>query len=255
VFGLAIVQHGWQARRMTDSDHTVQPIVDGPGFRFYPPDSTGNNKIEILGYPTAAKLVRVPEEIGKRLADLLLHGSDLRTACAFLDEFDRLCPDEAEAAPTIVCRALWHAALNAMMKCFGSSNARQRLNPDDIFGGSGSQREAFDWLRHLRNKNVAHDDNDWMQANPLAVVEQPGSDPKVSEVICQIWRFETTGANNAANLRMVANKSLEWVNNEFEQEHQSVLSELRSRDYESLLALPELSASVPTNESIGRTRS
>lgn len=231
-----------------------QPIVDTPGIRVHPADSTGNNRIEFPGYPDAAKVVRVPEDLAKRLADLVLHQMDLEAACRFLDEFDRDSTSTSGPEPTIVATAIWHAALNSVMKCFGRSNARQKLNPDDIFGTSGPDRETFDWLQHLRNKNIAHDDNDWMQANPIAFVAQPGAEPKVTGVLCAVMQMVAMGAGNAANLRMVANRSLDWARNEYDQEHETVISELRSRDYQSLLALPEFGGAWPNNESIGRTR-
>ncbi|ULP45931.1 hypothetical protein [Mycolicibacter virginiensis] len=236
---------------MTNAD---QPIVELSGIRVHPADSTGNNLIEFQGVPETTKAVRVPEDLAKRLTDLALHRIDLSAAWEFLDELDRHRPATSDAPPTSTATAIWHSALNTAMKCFLSSNARQKLSPDSIFGGTGPERETFDWLRHLRNKNIAHDDNDWMQAHPIAFIAQLGCEPKVIDVRCAVLQMATTCDENTAKLRMVIDRSLVWINAEYDLEHHAVIGALQSRDHQSLLALPEFSGAWPNNESIGRTR-
>src|SRR5689334_17604460 len=81
-------------------------------------------RLHIEGYPTARKLVKVPETLGKRIADLRLHQSDLEFCEQAMQEFGRL----RNIAP-FVSRATWIAILVKYFSCFGANHASAPLAP------------------------------------------------------------------------------------------------------------------------------
>src|ERR1700676_4720361 len=108
-----------------------------------PAGPDGDNNIEINIHPDAAKIVRVPENLAKRVAHLVLHQQDLTWAGEFLAEFESR-GGAVEGTPTSIAgMALWHAALNSTMKCFGHSNARQKLDATAVFGDGTEDRKSF----------------------------------------------------------------------------------------------------------------
>jgi hypothetical protein len=127
--------------------------------------------------PHAAKGVGIPDDVdgAARLADLALHRIDLGRAWRFLDEIKRQGGVQAGKAMSLVCMALWQAALVSAMKCFQHSNARsEKLRGRVVFEGDTDLRSFFNELMRLRNKHVVHHENDWMQAYLVAIVTVPG---------------------------------------------------------------------------------
>jgi hypothetical protein len=203
-------------------------------------------------FPDAAKLIAVPDLAqDKRLAHLCLHQTDLAFALQCLDE---LATTEPAEPPDVVRRALWNAALVAAYKCFGGSRARTRLDPSLIFD-AGDQRDTFDYFKHLRDKHIAHDDNDLAQAIVGAVLEFPDVEPKVPEVLCTVVLFLTVGEQNMGALRCVVDKALAWVINEIDVVSDEIRGAMNEQTYEELDGLPGVKVNLPTNGTIGVTRS
>lgn len=201
--------------------------------------------------PEVAKLVQLPADIGKRMAHLQLHMADLRHASECLDEHQRLCG--GTAMMSVVCRALFHTALNTTMKCFGHSNARQSLIPKEIFSDE-QERKAFDFLQKLRHKHISHDDNDWAQAIPYAAVTTPGHDLKIAALHCKLLHSGTNYPANIAQLRQVINTTMTWVSREIHSEADTIQPILESWTYEELLALPDVRLTPPSDASVSKTR-
>lgn len=221
----------------------------------HPPDEPGGgNRIEIGTFPDAAKIVRLPDNLGKRLAHLELHRQDLIWANQFLDECERQQGGQDNVEATIAGVAAWHAAVNTAMKCFGPSNARVRLDPAQIFGDETDDRAEFNFIKSLRDKNISHDDNDWSNAEPMAFLNHPDREPKILGVDCMTYGMASYGPGNVDRLRMVIARTFDWVAAEFDNEIATAKAELESWDYESLAALPEPGGSWPTGESVHRNR-
>ncbi|WP_099039731.1 hypothetical protein [Mycobacterium neglectum] len=142
------------------------------------------------------KIVQVPDDLGKELAHLNLHLTDLGFAVECLDELDGL---GYSAEGGITRQALWHSALVAAFKCFGNSKARSRLVTETIYTDA-KQLEACEYWLNLRNKNIVHDDNDWTQSHVMAVVREYEYEPQIDNIYV-ITRTGWTHAQNANNGR------------------------------------------------------
>ncbi len=189
-------------------------------------ETTKRIGIDLRHHPNPEKAVAIPEPLAGPLVNLALHRTDLRRAREFLDEFENqggVQPEEAQVYSgfrmSTACRALWLAALASTMKCFQHSESRtEKLDLDTIFGADATQpvRATFDLLKKLRNKHVLYDENDWMQATPLAIVGAQGYQPVVSDIDCMV--IEGTDTAHIGQLGMVVNAALTWVNQEMDKQ-------------------------------------
>jgi hypothetical protein len=221
------------------------------GVRSYSVQVTADGNLYSPDFPNASKFVEVPVALGKRFAHLGLHQTDLLFAIECLDELDRtLQPGE----PTIAQRGLWHAALIATYKCFQASAARFKLVREDICE-EGPVRVSFDYFKHLRNKHVAHDQNDMAQAHVMAVLERPGTEPKVSEALCLNVLGSTVSQQNSASLRGVVQAALAWVEERLDVAAEEIVNKMNGWSYEELDSMPPIQGKQPTLESIAVTRS
>jgi hypothetical protein len=206
----------------------------------------------------AAKIVQVPEPLAKGIAHLVLHQHDLNAASRFLTEFENLGDAAYEGTQTtVIGTAIWHTALNATMKCFSRSNARVKLNPTTIFGDlsdTNEVRSAFDSLKSLRDKNIAHDDNDWLQAMPAALLAEANRDPKVINIQYVVVQVDSAYPENITRLRSVITKALAWVNAESNRATAEVRSKMESWSHEELFGLAEATGNLPSADSVHLTR-
>src|SRR5690349_24980366 len=74
--------------------------------------------------PDAVKGVAIPEDLAAPLASLALHRIDLIRAVRFLGEIGQQGGVSRGGPVSIVCHALWYAALVSTMKCFQHSRSR-----------------------------------------------------------------------------------------------------------------------------------
>jgi hypothetical protein len=184
--------------------------------------------------------------------DLALHRIDLIRAQTFLHEIGQQGGVQPGPKMSTVCMALWQAALVATMKCFQKSDSRaQKLDRAAIFQDQ-AVRDAFDTLMLLRNKHVVHDENDWMQALPYAVVTVRGHNPMVSEVDCVV--IEGVDTAHIDMLRSVVDAVLAWLNKELDKLKEAIRDDLLTRDYDKLIALPAPTTKTPQSGSIGQRR-
>jgi hypothetical protein len=154
-----------------------------------------------------------------------------------------------------VTRALFNAALGSTMKCFqGSVSRTEKLDAETIFGADTTDpvRAAFDVLKDLRNKHVLHDENDWMQAIPLAIVAKPGHEPVVSDIDCLVMEGNDTA--HVGQLVQVVDAALAWVKKKMDAQTEVIRADLSARSYADLIALPSPSGTVPNTGSVGRNR-
>jgi hypothetical protein len=225
-------------------------------------EATKQITLDLNHHPNPAKAIAIPDPLAAPLVNLALHRTDLRRAREFLDEFDKqggVQPPEEFVQQgfrmSTACRALWQAALGSIMKCFQHSNSRtQILDAANIFGSDTTQplRAAFDLLKKLRNKHVLHDENDWMQPIPLAIVAAPGHQPVISDIDCLV--MEGTDTAHIGQLGLVVDAALAWVNQEMDDQTEVIRADLLARDYADLIALPPPTGSTPYKGSIGQPR-
>lgn len=183
----------------------------------------------IDGFPDAVKLLALSGPHAKRLADFILHRSDLAFALECLEEINRVPTESA-----VTRRALWHSAIIHFLKCFGSSNSRGRLKVDDLFPNEPGALTAFEFFKSLRDKHIAHDENAWAQCLPSAVLNKKDANRKIAKIICSAFTGLSLEQSNYSNLRLLITRSMEWISKEFDQLCDTVITELETLSYEEL---------------------
>ena len=191
-------------------------------------------------------IVAIPADLAAPYVNLFLHKTDLYRARAYLVEFDEQggVPPPGGMRPgwamSVVCQALWHSALASTMKCFQHSESRtEKLDPDRIFGTDTTQpvRAAFDLLKALRNKHVLHDENDWMQTTPYAIVGDAGNNqPTVGDIDWIV--MEGTDTAHIGQLRTVVDAACDWIMQEIDTRTEAIRADLQARGYDALMAMP-----------------
>jgi hypothetical protein len=230
--------------------HTAQSAAE-----FSVDETTKQITMNITSHPNPAKVIEIPEDLAAVFVNLALHRTDLSRARAFLDEFDRQGGVEPGQRMSTVCKGLWHAALGSTFKCFQHSAARaEKFDADTIFGTdvTSPERAAFDLLKDLRNRHVLHDENDWMQPLPIAVVAMPGHQPVVSDFDCVV--IEGVDTAHVEQLGTVVNAALAWVNGQIESQIGVIRDDLLARGYDELMALPAPSLTMASSGSIKQRR-
>jgi hypothetical protein len=245
--GLPVMTDKTMALGVHSRDSTrVTPSVD---------ETTKNVQLDLRQHPNPAKAIAIPEHLAAPLVNLALHRTDLSRAHECLVELQSNYPVPEGTWMGTVARALFNAALGSTMKCFQHSDSRtEKLDATTIVGADTSDpvRAAFDLLKKLRNKHVLHDENDWMQAIPLAIVAQPGYAPVVSDIDCLVMEGNDTA--HIGQLAEVVDVALAWVNKKMDAQTEVIRADLSARSYAELNALPEPSGTVPFTGSIGRRR-
>ncbi|WP_454561678.1 hypothetical protein [Mycobacterium haemophilum] len=214
----------------------------------------GTVNISIRRPVESARIAQVSDQQAEWFGHLTLHRHDLRTATLFLDELDRLDSADDESHTT-ACTALWIAAVVATIKCFDrTSAARDELDADTALGTNTPVRADFDHVKSLRNKHISHDENDWLRAVPVAIIDDPDGTPTVASFHGMVIHGESANADNIARLRRVIAKTMAWVEAEWNQQAEALLNDLRSRSKSDLAALPDVAGPLPNERSAGTRR-
>lgn len=218
---------------------------------------TNTASLSIRRAGKSARIVRIPGEQAEWFAHLTLHRHDLRMAKSYLAEFDRLA--EVDDTPPTVLAALWESALIAVVKCFTHNVSRISLDQDTVFGPSEPtitpERADFNHLKYLRNKHIAHDENDWAQALPLGIIDNHDSDePTIGSIQGLVIRGESNNADNIARLNRSVEIALTWVEGEWNQVADQLKADLEAMSADELAALPGVTGTLPNEHSVKRTR-
>lgn len=222
---------------------------------------TVNDETIEMKAPSQRNIIAIPTDLAARYVNLCLHRTDLYRARAFLVEIDKQggVPKpvliQAGEALSVVFHALWLSALASTMKCFQHSDSRaEKLNPATVFGTETTVRSAFDLLKALRNKHVLHDENDWMQTVPYAIVGDAGNNqPTVAEIDCVV--MVGTDTAHIAQLRTVVDAACEWITKEIDKHTEAIRADLQGRTYSAVAAMaPPPSINTPHAGSIRRRR-
>lgn len=187
--------------------------------------------ISIDGYPLSCRPVKIPGEHARRLSDLSLHQYDLTFALESLDKINH-------AEDLMTREALWETAILHYFKCFGNSSSRSRLSIKKVLAGDEEGKKIHEFLRSLRNKTIAHDENYYTQSVPIAIVDASKNHAYVVDILCQNVYGITLDEANFSNLRLLILTAQAWVDEEFDYCRESLLAELNSRTLDQLLALP-----------------
>ena len=130
-----------------------------------------NSGFVIVGpFPDNAFVVEIPPDDPERNAyiDLFLHKADMTIGVSSLDHIQST-NDVSLNEPLFV------AGLNSCMKCFKHSNARLKLDKNDVFQDDHDMLESFLRFERMRDKHYDHDENGMVQTTAFLFVVPKGS--------------------------------------------------------------------------------
>ena len=203
----------------------------------------------IEGFPDAVKVLRIAGKKVRRLADLALHKVDLDFTLECLETINTT-QDEAHT----VRRALWHSAIVNFIKCFGQSKSRFNLDPKIVYKAHPGAFEPYHYFDSLRNGNLVHDENSYMQCLPGAVLNKKGTDHNIAKIVCLSVVGETLGKENYQNLHLLATHARDWVVARFDELCDEITRELEPRPYEELLAMKGITYTAPGADDVHKPR-
>jgi hypothetical protein len=206
--------------------------------------------LQVNGIPDAVKLVRVDGPKARRLADLALHGSDLRFALESLEAIDQY-PDSEET----IRSALWRTSITLLIKCFGDPGARFQLDASRVYQNCSAELlEAFELFKSLRNKQFIHDENAYTQCPIAAALNDGTKSYKVERIVSIAHRFEVLTPPNVKNLRLLITQALTWIGQQYDKCAAMIHAELEQAQYSELAALPSVSVRAPTADEAHKAR-
>lgn len=206
--------------------------------------------MHIEGFPDAVKVVCIDCPDAVRLSDLALHKTDLEFADSCLVAINTV-PEE----PHVLREALWRSAIVHFLKCFGKSKARFRLMTDEVLQGEPSEAmEAFNYFKSLRDKHLVHDENSYAQSIPGAVLNDGCKDYKIEKIVCLSAASVTLEQGSYGNLKLLIERTLLWVTQEFDQLCESLTNELEKETYAELMARADMTYKVPTLDELHKNR-
>jgi len=203
----------------------------------------------VEGFPDAVRVLRIAGPKSRRLADLALHLVDLDFTLECLEALNGT-PDE----PHIFRRVLWDSAIVHFIKCFGQSDSRFSLDSNIVYKSDPAAFEPYRYFDSLRNKNLVHDENSYMQGLPGAVLNKKGMDYKIAKIVCLSVVGETLGQENYQNLHLLATRAREWVVAQFDELCNILTRELEPKSYEELLAMEGITYTVPGADDVHKPR-
>jgi hypothetical protein len=207
-----------------------------------------NGLLHIDGYPTAERLAEMPAPLGKRIADLRLHQSDLVFCEEAMQELAKVVP-----AVGTVARALLIAVLTKFFSCFGRNEASEPLQPGRIFKGEAGAMEVFNYFKALRNKHIVHNES-VMTYTRTAVVLGHGS--AIQDIMSLQFFPELMDEAHPQQLYELVAYTLKAVAKEIEDARAAGFAKLRAMTAEQRAALPDLPPYIaPTAADAWRVRS
>jgi hypothetical protein len=184
------------------------------------------------------------------LADLALHNDDLEFTLQYLETLNH-----TPAENYVLRDALWLAAIVRYIKCFGGNQSRFSLDPKVIYNKDyAGAFEVYKYFGSLRNKHSVHDENSYTQCHPGAVLNKKGMDRKIAKVVGFSAEVITLGQENWQNLHQLATIARTWVNAQFDELCNILISELEGKPYEELLAMEGITYTTPVIDAIHKPR-
>ena len=201
----------------------------------------------ITDYPDAVKVIGLTGAEARQLSDYGAHLFDLDFATSCLAAIN-------EEEDFMVREALWHSAVIHFIKCFQFSKTRLKLREEVVYESDSGARTAFTYVKNLRNKNIAHDENAYSQCLPGAVLNRPDANLRVPKVMFLTAVASTLGPEDWSNLHMLATSARDWIRGRVDDLSDVIARELNQLSYEELDSRPVLEYSKPGPEDLNATK-
>ena len=192
--------------------------------------------IDLSGFPNAQKVISLTGVNAQKITDLMLHKSDLEFAEKCLKIVNDNSRDDFERG------TFWRMAVIYFIRCFTKNDARvSTLSIKDVIGSDLEGQKVFEVFRHLRNKNVAHDENSINRCIPGAVINKLGQPHIIERVITISFYGETFCEENVSNLSLLIKEANRYIETKYDSVCEKITEELESVEYNELISRDRLS--------------
>jgi len=194
-------------------------------------EHSGSGKgFNLSDFPEAEKVISLNGKKSQELADMALHNFDLTNASRCLDYF--FVPNKDLFEKSI----FWKMAIINFIKCFQKNNARKtNLDIKEILNGDLEGQKIHLYFISLRNKNITHDDNPFLQCLPGAIINKKSASYKIEKIICLNAQVEVSDDANINNLKLLIDHTQTFVKKRFDQLAKELTQELELLSHEELI--------------------
>ncbi|MEI2264197.1 hypothetical protein [Erwinia sp. CGal63] len=208
-------------------------------------------KVEVHGIEDADKIVNLPKDISGDLADYALHLTDLEIALSSLNAINKVVTlGEAK-----IQESLWRSAIIHFIKCFSNQVSRGKLDPELVFKDEPPEAlEAFRYFKNMRNKNIVHDENAYLQCLNGIVLNKGNKHYKVERIICTSFMAATLEDGTFSNLLLLVNRSIEHVKEYHEKLCGLITEILEVKEYSELTSYGSVIYNLPDVKKIHKPR-
>jgi len=204
-------------------------------------------ELHIKDYPNAIKVARIDSPKSVELRNLVLHMHDLQLAFDFLNLINSTKDEKIRTG-------LWYVSVTLYFKCFTNSLARKMLSPSKVYKECKDALPAFNYFKALRDKHLVHDENAYAQAFVGLVVNSPGSECKIADVLSGTIISETLDQSHWSSFYNLVKYALEWVGKRREDLHFALAKEYEKLEYEEIINLENVNFTVPTTDKAFKSR-
>lgn len=211
--------------------------------------SQRDSQLHIEGYPDAVALKRIDTPVARQLQATTLHLSDLLFCEAALKELNQLVSRHG-----VTPEALWVAAIARYFKCFGNSGARAQLSAKKILKSHPGAEVVFIYFKDLRDKHLIHDESALTQGFTGVAVNGIGAKYQVADIIAMSFNAFTIDDAHLTQFSQLVNITLDWLRKKQKNLHNLLGAEYEKWARDDLLALPDITYTVPGSEAVRTKR-
>jgi len=217
-----------------------------------------DDELRIDAFANSAKIVALKGRFAKRLADLTLHLKDLQFAESCLKDLARV-HEQAKKDGTVeqnkvIIEALWRSATVSFFKCFGSSGARGSISEKKVLRDQPIMRRFFKDMKHIRDKNIVHDENSMAVAMPGAIINEPGAQYRVEKIFSFTAIAGSLSPHNYYHLMELVRLSSAWVRSELDELTVTIIKDLQTKSDAELMAMEDLRVKIAKAKEVAQTR-
>lgn len=180
-------------------------------------------------FPPNLTLAALPSDYKprKRYVSYFLHKNDIEVGiallrCISIDKID------------IINEGLFIAGLNAFIKCFQDSKARNKVNVSK-FAKEKHIKDNFEYFNAMRNKHYMHDENGMLQVSDFLMVDFDKEKPSIYNASVVWNRIRLDYHMEAAKLLYLMNELHRFLCSEIDKMNNNIIKDFSGKSKEELM--------------------
>jgi hypothetical protein len=206
-------------------------------------------QIRVEGAP---RRINIPE--ARRYADLRSVWADLDIAIACLNRLIAIRESPQKDEDGVLEHCYWITAMVHYMRCFTKGHRKTGLSSDLVARKLPNHASLHRWLRNMRNKHLAHDENPYQQfIGSVVIRHSPDGRVLVSPNVAARWVIAVDGerARMMKELFQEVGKIVDLSLAEAQLEFTRAVARLSISEIQTL---PEVDLPEPTTDDAGHGR-